>query len=67
MIGWIFGIAGAALAAGGYLVTRKFSAVANYSGIGGFTVTPGGCLYFVGVLMIILGLCSILVGVTVSL
>lgn len=61
-MGWIFFLLGTGLFLAGLWLTGKFSAIANYSGIGGFRVTPGGLLYFLGVLMIIFGLCFFMVG-----
>jgi len=57
-IGTLVFLAGAVISTCGWLITRRFRAEINYEGIGGFRFTPAGLLWFVGYLLIILGICT---------
>ncbi len=45
----------------GFKVKKKFQGVAEYSGIGGFRITPKGIIWFGGCLLEIFGIGAILV------
>jgi hypothetical protein len=57
-IGTLILLAGVAISACGWLITRRFSAEVNYDGVGRFRLTRAGFAWFVGYLLIILGICT---------
>jgi hypothetical protein len=49
-------LAGGAMFAGGLWLTKRYSAVANDRGIGGFRLTREGLAHYLGSLLIVAGL-----------
>jgi uncharacterized membrane protein len=59
----LFALIGGICIFAGFRLTKRFSAVANYRGIGGFRLTLGGLAYYLGVILIVVGMAFVGVGI----
>jgi hypothetical protein len=65
-MGWAFIIIGLMIAAAGFMLERKYHEEATATSFGMPHITIGGILNFLGVVLIVFGLCCFMVGVMVQ-
>jgi hypothetical protein len=65
-VGWAFIFIGAMIATAGFILERRYHEEANATSFGMPRITAGGILNFLGVVLMIFGICCVMVGMMVQ-